>query len=58
MSSDARARSLAELLTPGLTWPGYKNEEKNRVAIVYGYSMEKNMMNIPLSRIGSGVLWK
>jgi hypothetical protein len=52
MSSDESAGRLADLLVPGVTWPGYRNEEKNRDVIVHGYSMEKPVMDITLSGIG------
>jgi hypothetical protein len=52
MKCDQSTERLAELLAPGVAWPGYKNEEKDRDVMVFGYSMEKPVMNITLSGIG------
>ena len=51
-STERLAERLAELLGPGIAWPGYRNEEKDRDVLVFGYSMEKPVMNITLSGIG------
>ena len=51
-STERLAERLAELLGPGVAWPGYRNEEKDRDVLVFGYSMEKPVMNITLSGIG------
>ena len=52
MKGDQSTERLAELLAPGVAWPGYRNEEKDRDVMVFGYSMEKPVMNITLSGIG------
>ena len=52
MKDDENTEKLAELLAPGVSWPGYRNEEKNRDVIVHGYSMEKPVMEITISGIG------
>ena len=52
MKCEQSTERLAELLGPGVAWPGYRNEERNRDVMVFGYSMEKPVMNITLSGIG------
>ena len=52
MNCEQSTERLAELLGPGVAWPGYRNEEKDRDVMVFGYSMEKPVMNITLSGIG------
>ena len=52
MKCEQSTERLAELLGPGVAWPGYRNEERDRDVMVFGYSMEKPVMNITLSGIG------
>jgi hypothetical protein len=52
MKDEKSTEKLAELLAPGVPWPGYRNEEKNRDVIIHGYSMEKPVMEITISGIG------
>ena len=52
MKDDESTEKLAELLAPGVIWPGYPNEEKGRDVMVTGYSMQKPTMDITVSGIG------
>ena len=52
MKNDESTDKLAELLAPGVTWPGYPNVEKGRDVMVHGYSMQKPTMEITVSGIG------
>ena len=52
MKDEPSTEKLAELLAPGVSWPGYRNEEKGRDVIVRGYSMEKPVMDITMTGIG------
>ena len=52
MKSEDSTEKLAELLAPGVTWPGYWNAEKNRDVIVHGFSMQKPIMDITVSGVG------
>ena len=52
MKDEENTEKLAELLAPGVSWPGYKNEEKKRDVIIHGFSMEKPVMEITISGIG------
>ena len=52
MKNDESTDKLAELLAPGVTWPGYPNAEKGRDVMVHGYSMQKPTMEITVSGIG------
>ena len=52
MKSEESTEKLAELLSPGVTWTGYWNAEKNRDVIVHGFSMQKPIMDITVSGVG------
>ena len=52
MRDDESTEKLAELLAPGVSWPGYPNAEKQRDVIIHGFSMEKPVMEITMSGIG------
>ena len=52
MRDEESTEKLAELLAPGVAWPGYRNEEKGRDVIVRGYSMEKPVLDITMTGIG------
>ena len=52
MKDEESTEKLAELLAPGITWPGYRNEEKGRDVIIHGFSMQNPVMNITISGIG------
>ena len=52
MKSEESTEKLAELLAPGVTWPGYWIAEKNRDVIVHGFSMQKPIMDISVSGVG------
>ena len=52
MIDEPSTTELAEILARGVSWPGYKNEEKKRDVIVTGYSMQNPVLDITLSGIG------
>ena len=52
MKDEPSTEKLAELLSTGVAWPGYRNEEKGRDVVVRGYSMEKPVMDITMTGIG------
>ena len=52
MNDDESTTQLAEILAGGVSWTGYKNEEKKRDVIVTGYSMQNPVLDITLSGIG------
>ena len=52
MRTKESTEKLSELLSAGVTWPGYPNVEKGRDVMVTGYSMQNPIMNITMSGIG------
>ena len=52
MTDEESTTQLAEILAGGVSWPGYRNEEKKRDVMVTGYSMQNPVLDITLSGIG------
>ena len=51
METSDSMTALADLLTNGIAWPGYTNEDGEEV-IVRGYSMENPVIEITISGVG------
>ena len=51
MSTEQSMNEMVKLLSDGVKWVGYRNEEANRDIIVTGYSMENPIINIILSKV-------
>ena len=52
MGTNQSMNAIANLLTAGVEWPGYKNEATGRDVIIHGYSMENPVMEISISCVG------
>ena len=52
MRTEENMEKLAELMDPGVIWPGYWNAEKGRDVMVHGFSMQKPVMNITVTGVG------
>ena len=52
MKTEPSTEKLAELLAPGVIWPGYWNAEKGRDVMVHGFSMQKPVMDITVTGVG------
>ena len=52
MKTEESTEKLAEILAPGVIWPGYWNAEKGRDVMVHGFSMQKPVMDITVTGVG------
>lgn len=52
MKNEESTGKMAELLAPGITWPGYRNEEKGRDVIIHGFCMQNPVLDITISGVG------